>query len=217
MKITKLESQKKDSFRVSVFVDEEFYCGLSLTSVAHFSLYAGKEIDENELKDILEYDLEQRLFDRAIEVVSKNPKTAIQVKQYLRSVLMKKNGIWYTELDKESAESIIDRVVQKLDEYGYVNDERFAEMFINDRLENRPRGKSLIISELISKGVDKDTAVQKVEELIPDEYRMLVDVYEKKYHNEKISRRDSKKISFLLRKGFSWDLIDQFISDDTRE
>jgi SOS response regulatory protein OraA/RecX len=59
--------------------------------------------------------------------------------------------------------------------------------------------------------------VQKVEELIPDEYRMLVDVYEKKYHNEKISRRDSKKISFLLRKGFSWDLIDQFISDDTRE
>ena len=185
--------------------------------VAHFSLYAGKEIDENELKDILEYALEQRLFDRAIEVVSKNPKTVIQVKQYLRSVLMKKNGIWYTELDKESAESIIDRVVQKLDEYGYVNDEKFAEMFINDRLKNRPRGKSLIISELISKGVDKDTAVQKVEELIPDEYRMLVDVYEKKYHNEKISRRDSKKISFLLRKGFSWDLIDQFISDDTRE
>lgn len=217
MKITKLESQKKDPSRVNVFVDDEFFCSLSLASIAHFSLYTGKELKEDELGDVLEYDLEQRLFDRAIDLVVRNPKTVFQIKQYLKSVLAKKKGIWYVELEKEREKGIIDNVIQKLDTYGYVNDEVFADMFIHDRLKNRPRGKSLIVSELISKGIDKDIAQQRVECLVPDEYQMLKDVYEKKYHNEKISRRDTKKISFLLRKGFNWDLIDQLISDDTGE
>jgi len=217
MKITKLESQKKDSMRVNVFVDGEFFCGLSLSSIAHFSLYAGKELEEGELENVLEYELEQRLFDRSIDLISKNPKTVFQIKQYLRSVLLKKKGIWYVELDEETENNIIENVIQKLDAYGYANDERFAEMFIDDRLLNRPRGKNLIVAELISKGVEKNIAQQKVDDLVPDEYQMLREVYEKKYHNEKISRRDSKKISFLLRKGFSWDLIDQFISDGTGE
>ena len=46
---------------------------------------------------------------------------------------------------------------------------------------------------------------------------MLQRIYTKKYGDEKLDVTQKKKIDFLLRKGFNWDLILEYINNDTRK
>lgn len=217
MKVTKLSSQKKDSSRVNIYIDEEFFCGISLDSVAKFNLYVGAELDETELGKILKNELLNRFFQRAMSYISRSVKTEFQLRRYLKDLSIKKKNVWYSEIEKDELERIFNEVISKLTKYGYIDDGVFAEQFILSRIKNKPRGKMVLISELISKGVNKDIATEKVDELVEDEYDMLRKIYEKKFGSEKISLRDRKKIDFLMRKGFNWDLIERFINNEPEE
>ena len=53
---------------------------------------------------------------------------------------------------KEFEEEIINEVIKELFEYGYLNDEEFAEAYINDRINFNPRGSFLVKKELREKG-----------------------------------------------------------------
>ncbi len=217
MKISKLISQKRDSSRVNLYLEEDFFCSISLNTVAKFDIYVGKDIDEEKLNEILISDLQQRLFDRACLYISKSVKTEKQIKRYIQDILLKKKGIWYANLDKDLLQNISENVVKNLNKYSYIDDENYAELFISSRLKNKPRGKIVLISELISKGVSKEIAQRKVDEMVEDEYDILKRTYQKKYKDEKISLDDRKKISFLLQKGFSWDLIEELINNESEK
>jgi regulatory protein len=198
-----------------MYIDGEFFSGLSLDAVAQFNLYDNKEVNAKELDEILFEELKSRFFQRALSYVSKRIKTEYQLRRYLKNLSFKKKGSWYNDIPKDKLEGIFDEVVKKLDEYGYINDEDFAEQFILSRIKNRPRGKMILISELISKGVDKEIARGKVDKLVEDEYEVLMKTFEKKYRGEKITIRDRKKIDYLKRKGFSWDLIKKLIENES--
>ncbi len=215
MKITKLASQKKDPSRVSMSVDGEFFCGVSLDIVAKYTLYVGKDVTDLEIENIFKDEIQSRFLSRAVDSISRGVKTEYQVKKYLRELSLKKKGKWYSDISKENSEQIIEYVVKKLNEYGYIDDSNYATLFVQSRIKNKPRGKAILISELLSKGVSKEIAVERVNELVEDEYDILKRMYEKKYKEEKITMDDRKKIDFLRRKGFNWDLIEKFINEST--
>lgn len=217
MKISALSSQKKDSNRVSMFLDGEFACGLSLNSVAKYNLFVGKEIGRQEYEDILHADLQERLFNRAINYLNRSIRSKSQIQTYLKSLLIKKKGKWFSILDTDQEIKIVEEVLCKLEEYSYINDREYAEQFILSRIKNKPRGKRVLLSELISKGVSKELAQEKLDELVKDEYVMLKQTYEKRFKDEILQKDDRKKIDFLLRKGFNWDLIERFINNEFEE
>lgn len=217
MKVTKLAQQERNAERVNMFLDEKFACGLSLNTVAKYNIYVGKEIGDDEYRSLLYDDLGERLFNRAINYLGSSIRTAKQIKTYLRNLLFKKKGIWFEELEKDSREELISNVMGKLEKYSYLNDSEFAEAFITSRIKNKPRGKNILLGELLAKGVSKEIAEEKLAELVDDEYDMLKRAYEKKYKDEKFGIRDKKKIDFLLRKGFSWSLIETFINNEFEE
>lgn len=217
MKITALESQKKDPSRVSVYVDGLFYCGVSVNSIAKHSLYSGKDVDERVLENMKFTELVDRFFDRAISCLERSPKTEKQVKQYIKELAFKKKGQWFEELSNEDLGKISEIVLGKLNEYQYIDDRRYAELFVSSRMHTKPRGKDILLMELISKGVSKDIATEVVNSLVEDEYGLLKQTYYKKYKEEKITMEDRKKVDFLRRKGFKWDLIEQFINNESAE
>jgi regulatory protein len=217
MKVTQLSSQKKNPSRVNLYIDDEFFCGLSLDAVAKFGIYQGREIEESELEEILMDELKSRFLQRAMSYISRGIKTEFQMRRYLKTLSIKKKGSWFVDIRDDQLQEIFDEVINKLKEYGYLDDEEFAFQFISSRIKNRPRGKRVLILELMSKGVNKELAEKKVNELVEDEYDVLTRVYEKKYKGDKITIRDNKKIDFLKRKGFDWDLIKRLIEDESEE
>ncbi|HAM37728.1 MAG: Regulatory protein RecX [candidate division WS6 bacterium GW2011_GWC1_36_11] len=215
MIVTLLESQKKDPSRVNLYVDSNFFCGISVNTIVKYSLYVGKEITQEILDDLFFSELESRFFDRAMGFLDRSPKTERQVRIYLKDLSFKKKGKWFESLGGDILSKIIEKVVSKLNEYKYIDDERFAELFVSSRMKNKPRGKDVLRMELLSKGVSKDIALKVINLLVEDEASLLVETYRKKYKEEKITKNDRKKIDFLRRKGFNWDLIEQFINNES--
>ena len=217
MKITDLQSQKRDSSRVNVYIDEEFFCGASVDTIVKFQIYVGKIITQDEIDLFLRFELENKFLNRSLTYLSRSPKTESQIRQYLKNLAYKKKGSWYTDISIDELENIFEKIVSKLKTYKYLDDKIFAEMFVRDRVRMKPRGKQVLLMELISKGVDKEIATEVIDTLVIDEYEVLKKVYYKKYKDEKLMKEDRKKIDFLMRKGFNWDLIEKYIKDEFTE
>lgn len=217
MTITKIEQQKKDISRFNLYIDDQFLAGISSNTLAKFNLYKSKEIKEGTLEDILYQELKQRFLDRAINYLLRAPKTNFQLKRYLRGLQYKKKGQWFNEDANIDFEKIFNEIIKHLEEMQLLDDKNFATLFVESRIKNRPRGKFVLISELIGKGVDKEIAKKICDELIEDEYDILKKTYYKKYKEEKFDLGDRKKITYLQRKGFSYDLIKKFANSESTE
>jgi len=217
MKVTKIEYQKKDPNRVNLYIDEQFFCGISLDTLASENLFEGLEIDQEVIDRMLERDLKSRFLIRVTDYLSHSPKTESQVFKYLKELKYKKKNNWFREGVDIDLEKLFNEIVSKLKEYRYIDDKEYAKSFVLSRLRNKPRGKSVLISELISKGVSKDIAQEVCNEFITDEIDLLKQTFEKKYRNQIFDINNQKMVGFLFRKGFSWDLIEQFSQYEPEE
>jgi len=215
MRVTKIEYQKRDPNRVNIYIDESFFCGISLDTLASENLYEGLEIDDSVIESILQKDLRSRFLTRVMEYISRSPKTEFQIKRYLRELKFKKRDIWFKGDILIDWDEFFNEILKKLKEYKYIDDESFARSFVSSRLRNKPRGKSILISELISKGVSKDIAEMVCNEDMGDELDILRKAFEKRFKEKKFDIKDQKMVGYLLRKGFSWDLIEQFNRDES--
>jgi len=217
MVITKIEYQKKDPERVNIYVDGKFFCGISIDTLALENLYEGLEVDDNLLDRILKEDLEKRFLNRAVEYLSHTIKTEFQVRQYLKNLKFKKKDVWFNENIQLDWDLLFEQIIDSLKKYKYIDDEEFAHAFVQSRLNVKPRGKSVLISELLSKGVNKEIAQRVCDQEITDELDVLRNAFRKKFKDEKFNIQNQKMVGYLLRKGFSWDLIEQFERNESEK
>lgn len=214
MLITGIEYQKKNPDRVSLFVNGSFVSGISVNILAKYNLYESKEITQDEIENLFLEDISERFLNRAIEYIVRSPKSEYSVLKYLRQLKFKKQGDWFDKDIHLDWEVLFKNILDKLKEYKYIDDMAFAKLFVNSRIANRPRGKMVLIGELISKGIDKQTATDVCNELIEDEYSLLDKTFKKRFKEQKLDLKNSKMVSFLMRKGFNWDLIEKYSRDE---
>ncbi len=86
MRVSKIEYQKRDPNRVNLYIDQDFFCGISLDTLASENLYEGLEITQEVLDRIVQRDLRSRFLTRVTEYLSHSPKTEFQVYKYLRNL-----------------------------------------------------------------------------------------------------------------------------------
>ena len=114
-KITSLSVQKNNKNRVNVFIDDEFSAGLSLESVYKYSLKVGLELDKEKLNQIVSENEKADAITKATAYISKAIKTKRQVKDYL--------------IKKGYSEELAYQVVDKLKEYGYIDDKEYSKRY----------------------------------------------------------------------------------------
>ena len=217
MKITDISQQKKKKDRFNLYIDGEFFCGISSLTLTRENLYIDLQLEEERLNEILSLELENQIFERTLSNISNNPKTEFQIKRYIKDIFFKKKGKWFSKGMEVNETQIQEGVIGRLKKYSFIDDESYARLFVESRIKNKPRGKIVLINELRTKGISKDMAQKICDELVEDESSLLKKIYTKKYGEEKLTKQDTKKIQYLQRKGFSWDLIQNLITDDTGE
>lgn len=217
MIITKIEQQKKNSSRYNLYIDNQFFAGISSNTLTKYNLYKEKEIKKETLDEILIQELKQRFQQRAENYLTRSIKTEFQVRKYLNDLKYKKKGKWFDENVNVDFDKIFDQIIERLKELQFINDQKFAELFVESRIRNKPRGKYVLVSELLKKGIDKEIAQKVCDELVEDEYEILKRTFYKKYKNYNLDIKETKKIQYLQRKGFSYDLIKQFIEHESEK
>ena len=113
---------------------------------------------------------------------------------------------------KDFSAEVINNVINYLLENDFLNEERFAEMWIRSRKKNHPRGRKLIYKELKNKGLSQNLInrvlnqnLSKKEELEMAEY--LMDKWLRRRSEEDASSYKLK--NYLANKGFSYNLVYQ--------
>lgn len=136
----------------------------------------------------------------------KNPKNKalrlLAVRNYTRKELQQRL------LNDQFNESEVEKVLVWLEEIGYLNDQRTAELYVEDRNRFRPTGKYGIKHELKKKGV-AGSVIESVINSEKKDYELALNLAEVKLKGLQHipPKKQYQRIGSLLgRRGFSWDV-----------
>ena len=95
--------------------------------------------------------------------------------------------------------------VEKLSEYGYVNDERYASYLASSLLERKGMNSNAIRSELLRKGISREISDNVVESLDIDPVLRIIDLLDTKYSRKISDEKGVKRtVASLQRLGYKW-------------
>lgn len=194
MKITAVEPRRKQM--CALFIDGEYVMNLDAQTLIENRFDVGREIDDDELKDIIDKSNERRAKEKALWLISYRSHSKKELFDKLKR-----------SFDEESAQKAVDR----MEELGLINDEEFARLYARKLVNGKKMSVKAAEFELYRKGIDKITAEQVLGELEYDPQTQIIEFITKKYKNiqdEKIKRR---AVAALQRKGYSWEEIKQAI------
>lgn len=202
MFITQIEVQKKRKDRYNIYIDGVFRFGLDEGVVARLGLYEKKEIDEKEIEQIEKEEVIAKAFNSAANFLKTRERSAKEIKNKLKT--------------KDYSESIIEKVLEKLERLDIVNDKRFAEMFVRDRMKLKPKGKKVLSLELAQKGIDRNIVEEVLGEMLGGDNELelakkVLEKAERKYSNLEGNIKRDKIVKYLLSKGFSYNLVEKII------
>ncbi len=200
--ITAITAQKNSKTRVNLYLDNKFFCGMELLTVMSERLKVGQTVSEKQLENIV-FEAEYSLaLNKALNYISKSMHTKSQLIKYLKG--------------KQYSPKIVDAVMDKLTEYGYVDDLTFANQFTELKKQNS--GKRKIAFELKQKGVD-NKVIDEVLDKIEDESDACLRVAEKYIKDRELDLKlRQSAYRYLLSKGFDYEtvkeVLDKFYDED---
>lgn len=209
-KITGITAQQKLANRVNILVDGKYRFSLDIFQVSDLSLRVGKEYSEDELAVLEEESSFGKLYARTLDYTMLRPHSSKEVRDYLwkktltRTKIVKKDDSYEKRELKGASQDVADRVFERLVEKGYIDDQKFADFWVENRHQRKGISARRLEMELYGKGVSTEVVKQAMQKSSRDEKCDLIKVIEKK--SKKYS--DKKKlIAYLLQQGFSYEDI----------
>jgi regulatory protein len=208
MKITSISAQRKNPSRVNISVDGTYRFSLDIAQVVELGLKNGQEIDDEQLINFEQESEFGKLYARTLEYCLMRPHSAKEIRNYLwkktlqKKVKNKKTG---EILDKKGIPTdITDRVFERLKQKGYIDDEKFARFWVENR--NQRKGSSIrkLKNELRAKNVENtiiETIITQSHRNDTDELQKIIKKKQSKYSDEK------KFTQYLMRQGFRYEDI----------
>ncbi len=203
MKIERVS--RKDEKNVSVYFDNGERLILSEDTFYNSGLRKGDEISEDRFSFFIEqnilYHIKQRAFSYLARRFHSERELLIKLKQ------------------KSYEERLIKLVLNELREKSFIDDQVFANHFIEEKLKKKRWGKNKIRAALFSKGVSASIIdeVLKSFDSEEDQNEAALALVQKKYENLKKRETDNRKlkqklIAFLLSRGFEYEISVEVVS-----
>jgi len=195
-KVTALKIQKHNPNRVNVYLNNEYSFGLSRITAAW--LQVGQELSPTKIARLQAEDEREVAYMKALRYLDYRPRSRAEVRRNLEN--------------HEVPSEVINDVFKRLERSGLVNDERFAQDWVENRSEFRPRSRRALAYELHQKGLN-DSAIKKALEGLNEEALAYQAAVKQSRHYEGLEMRDfrNKLGSYLSRRGFSYDVIKQVV------
>ena len=202
--ITKIERQKKNSKRCSLFAGDKFIAGISEDTLLAFNLFIGKSISDEILQDILQNEKRVAIREHAWRFLSRREHSSKE----LRDKLCLRNH----ERD------LVEEVLQDLVNKKYLDDDRYARQVILDQINLKYSGPLLIKSKLLQKGIPIPRIDALLNELYPEVKRYANCQYLAGKKLGALQRLDLmtrryRLATYLGQKGFTWEISAPVITE----
>lgn len=203
MRITALQPQTKDPERLNLFVDGQFLMGINALIALQMRLKVGQELTPQQVEQLRQEEALQQAIARAMNYLSFRPRSREEVRRYLQR--------------KETPPDLINPVLERLDQLELINDQAFAEFWIESRARFNPKGAQAIKNELRQKGVTREVVDEMVDDE-QDEERARQAARKKAQSLVGQSGMDFKTFrlrlgAFLQRRGFSYEIATRTVRE----
>ncbi|MEK5417562.1 RecX family transcriptional regulator [Paenibacillus odorifer] len=200
LEITKVERQKKSDHRYIIHFGA-YNMTVHEDVMIKYRMITGNSFMKADLLEIVVADERQRAYVEGLRYLERKPRTAMEMTRRLRQ--------------KEIGETIIAEVVQRLQEERLLDDPLYAKQWAEQRIANQRKGKMWIRQELREKGIDKTLISEALENITPEqELESALETGRKKWNliRGEASDKRRKTGAFLMRRGFSGDMVRQVIN-----
>ena len=146
-------------------------------------------------------ELRRKTFERAVKLLAAKPRSVAE----LRERLLQRRG---------TTEAVVETVIARLREYGYLDDERYAFTYASSRVKQRPIGRRRLERDLKFKQIENDVAAEALELVYTEtpEEQLIDRAIEKRIRlrGRPKDRAEAKKLfDHLLRQGFAFELVSE--------
>lgn len=152
MKILRYKKKNKSLYEVEL--DNRLTLLLYEDTILKYNLLLTKEIKEEDLSTIKDYNLECEVYYKSIDILKSRIKSIYELKQLL--------------LKKEYPEPLIDKTINKLIKQGYLNDRVYARSYINNQILTTSNGPYKIEKSLLDKKIDQSIIEEELNEFSED-------------------------------------------------
>lgn len=191
-----MEEQKKCKDRLNIYIDGEYAFSCSIDAVVKNKLNLGKSINTRELKSIIEDDNYEKGKSCALRILERGSKSEKEMISKLK--------------EKGFDDPTCERVISMLKEYGYIDDEKLADAYINQKVKTE--GSKKIKEFLYKKGIPEEIIKEKISYIDEKiEETAAFNLALKKYSILRKTESDKRKLygklgGFLVRKGYSYEI-----------
>lgn len=192
--ITALKVQNRNSNRLNIYLDGEY--AFSLQRITAAWLRVGQVLSDEKISELRALDEQEVVYQRALRLLEHRPRAEEEIRRKLGS--------------KGISSAVIDKVIERLRQNKLVNDDQFAQAWVENRSTFRPRSRKALQYEMRQKGVSPSAISQALANLETNEeelaYQAALKQSRKLNHLERMEFR--RKLSgFLARRGFGYETI----------
>ena len=158
-------------------------------------------------------DWRRKRFERTIKLLAAKPRSVAELRERLLR-------------GKNTNDEVVETVIARLREYGYLNDERFAFSYASYKVKQKPVGRRRLERDLKFKKIDSSVASEALEMVYAEtsEEQLIDKAIEKRLRirGKPKNRAEAKSLfDHLLRQGFDFELVGDKVrsltTDDTDE
>ena len=203
MKITAISAQVKDKNRVNISVDGKYRFSLDVFQLVDLKIKVGNEYEESDLVVLEQESQFGKIYGRALEYCLSRPHSAREVRDYLYRKTRpsrSKAGHIKSGVAPEITERVFDRLVDKK----YIDDNKFALYWVENRSLTKGASARKLSSELRAKGVEGniiDKVLSETDRNDEAEIQKIIVKKRRQYPD------DQKLMIYLARLGFNYDDI----------
>lgn len=176
--------------KIHILIDGEYQITTDIDFWAENFYKDGEDISEEEWKSLTDKIYYKKAVDKCYDLLSRRDHSVKELKtKLLRTV------------DDENAE----KAIQKMIDYGYLDDEKYALSLVNYLSKSKNMSYAFIKQELFKRGIPNDIASYALEDIEIDNVSSIINLIQSKYASKLMNDDGEKKvITALLRKGFSY-------------
>lgn len=200
MKVTSISVQSRDPNRVNVKIDGVFSFSLEISQVISLGVKKDTEYTPDQIEGFKLESQFGRLYSRTLEYVLMRPRSQKEVRDYLwrKSIDTRRpDGSVKQGVSKDVTERVFSRLVQR----GYLDDDKFAQYWIDNRKVKKGVSLKALRQELSHKGVDREIIDKHISQSDREDIGELNKVILRKRARYS---EETKLITYLMRQGFGY-------------
>jgi regulatory protein len=160
---------------------------------------------------------EQKMYDYAVGALARRMRTVAELKRLMRARV--------EDPESEYAETLVELVIRRLKDQGYLNDSKYAAYYTSMRRDNQKFGSRRVVTELKTRGVHGDVIEKAIDSAygeVSEEKQARAYLKKKRMSKPSDQKETARIFRQLVRAGFGtrtifsilkkWDVDDETLT-----